>query len=94
MWLSATKGLGASYRWGDAPLATRWTAVGLRLFVRESDRKSTRLNARHSEISYAVFCLKKKKGVNEMSSNSSLLSFSISASIPDSVKRSARSSAL
>src|SRR2546430_8892063 len=29
------------------------------LFVR--DRKSTRLNSSHSQISYAVFCLKKKK---------------------------------
>src|SRR2546427_9643139 len=28
-------------------------------FVR--DRKSTRLNSSHSQISYAVFCLKKKK---------------------------------
>src|SRR2546430_4012533 len=26
-----------------------------------ADRKSTRLNSSHSEISYAVFCLKKKK---------------------------------
>src|SRR5438309_4516481 len=26
------------------------------------DRKSTRLNSSHSSISYAVFCLKKKKG--------------------------------
>src|SRR2546427_7755453 len=30
------------------------------LFVRQ-DRKSTRLNSSHSQISYAVFCLKKKK---------------------------------
>src|SRR2546430_16824185 len=29
-------------------------------FVSE-DRKSTRLNSSHSQISYAVFCLKKKK---------------------------------
>src|SRR2546427_1233510 len=29
--------------------------------VREPDRKSTRLNSSHSQISYAVFCLKKKK---------------------------------
>src|SRR2546430_15745346 len=29
--------------------------------VREQDRKSTRLNSSHSQISYAVFCLKKKK---------------------------------
>src|SRR2546427_6759296 len=28
---------------------------------REIDRKSTRLNSSHSQISYAVFCLKKKK---------------------------------
>src|SRR5688572_30897506 len=27
----------------------------------EEDRKSTRLNSSHSQISYAVFCLKKKK---------------------------------
>src|SRR2546430_10155496 len=26
----------------------------------EADRKSTRLNSSHSQISYAVFCLKKK----------------------------------
>src|SRR2546430_12364730 len=29
-----------------------------------SDRKSTRLNSSHSQISYAVFCLKKKKKNN------------------------------
>src|SRR5690349_24038053 len=29
----------------------------------QSDRKSTRLNSSHVEISYAVFCLKKKKNV-------------------------------
>src|SRR2546427_1477219 len=29
--------------------------------VRCPDRKSTRLNSSHSQISYAVFCLKKKK---------------------------------
>src|SRR3712207_8577409 len=28
---------------------------------REGDRKSTRLNSSHANISYAVFCLKKKK---------------------------------
>src|SRR2546430_7954834 len=28
------------------------------------DRKSTRLNSSHSQISYAVFCLKKKKKAN------------------------------
>src|SRR2546430_2827952 len=29
--------------------------------VERRDRKSTRLNSSHSQISYAVFCLKKKK---------------------------------
>src|SRR6266853_4850512 len=30
------------------------------------DRKSTRLNSSHSQISYAVFCLKKKKKNNNL----------------------------
>src|SRR2546430_6795476 len=29
----------------------------------DRDRKSTRLNSSHSQISYAVFCLKKKKRI-------------------------------
>src|SRR5256886_10231908 len=32
------------------------------------DRKSTRLNSSHSQISYAVFCLKKKKQLHITSS--------------------------
>src|SRR2546427_7680348 len=32
-----------------------------RTYVVGVDRKSTRLNSSHSQISYAVFCLKKKK---------------------------------
>src|SRR2546427_5970863 len=31
--------------------------------LRGRDRKSTRLNSSHSQISYAVFCLKKKKSI-------------------------------
>src|SRR5258707_11844565 len=31
------------------------------LVIDEVDRKSTRLNSSHANISYAVFCLKKKK---------------------------------
>src|SRR2546430_9810807 len=34
---------------------------GARSFEDIEDRKSTRLNSSHSQISYAVFCLKKKK---------------------------------
>src|SRR3712207_8991432 len=34
--------------------------------VVEEDRKSTRLNSSHANISYAVFCLKKKKRLKEV----------------------------
>src|SRR2546430_4588721 len=34
---------------------------GVEMLLRQQDRKSTRLNSSHSQISYAVFCLKKKK---------------------------------
>src|SRR3712207_6880878 len=33
------------------------------------DRKSTRLNSSHANISYAVFCLKKKKNTNNQHNN-------------------------
>src|SRR3712207_6008353 len=36
-------------------------AASVRNGVLEADRKSTRLNSSHANISYAVFCLKKKK---------------------------------
>src|SRR5207302_11076669 len=61
--------------WGDADVQglPRLPGVDLRLAERddrardpgplppEGDRKSTRLNSSHVKISYAVFCLKKKK---------------------------------
>src|SRR2546430_7208822 len=34
-----------------------------RVVENQLDRKSTRLNSSHSQISYAVFCLKKKKNI-------------------------------
>src|SRR3712207_6898963 len=37
------------------------SATALRMSAVGSDRKSTRLNSSHANISYAVFCLKKKK---------------------------------
>src|SRR2546427_987386 len=42
------------------------TSIGysVRYPVEPLDRKSTRLNSSHSQISYAVFCLKKKKHVH------------------------------
>src|SRR5947209_11906729 len=39
-------------------------AVLRKLLVELPDRKSTRLNSSHANISYAVFCLKKKKENN------------------------------
>src|SRR5688572_31819171 len=37
------------------------------------DRKSTRLNSSHSQISYAVFCLKKKRKIGTASSGLGIL---------------------
>src|SRR2546427_904375 len=45
--------------WSPALKAAGATHVGTH-GIRQ-DRKSTRLNSSHSQISYAVFCLKKKK---------------------------------
>src|SRR5690348_17411351 len=48
-------------RTGDSPIQRvhcRWNQN------RRRDRKSTRLNSSHPSISYAVFCLKKKKKKN------------------------------
>src|SRR3712207_7096723 len=38
-------------------------AVGAWVTAAGQDRKSTRLNSSHANISYAVFCLKKKKKI-------------------------------
>src|SRR2546427_4716016 len=57
---------GARHAWAvvseDAAHACRAPAA-----ARQGDRKSTRLNSSHSQISYAVFCLKKKKQKNKTS---------------------------
>src|SRR2546430_4664446 len=48
----------------EAGVATHEIVLSARSYAREraviADRKSTRLNSSHSQISYAVFCLKKK----------------------------------
>src|SRR3989475_2184980 len=46
---------------GCEQVAGKETKRGERPIVLNRDRKSTRLNSSHSQISYAVFCLKKKK---------------------------------
>src|SRR5690242_21209720 len=42
--------------------------LGIHLAVNMKDRKSTRLNSSHMSISYAVFCLKKKKKYSRLCS--------------------------
>src|SRR5689334_23792573 len=49
----------------DHALISLLALNGLRVSEATGDRKSTRLNSSHSSISYAVFCLKKKKKKNE-----------------------------
>src|SRR5688572_31753712 len=46
--------------WATSDAATAVAVVGVLGAGRVVDRKSTRLNSSHSQISYAVFCLKKK----------------------------------
>src|SRR2546430_5889597 len=46
---------------GGGVRAAYWAAQLLAYLEDTTDRKSTRLNSSHSQISYAVFCLKKKK---------------------------------
>src|SRR3712207_7982347 len=56
------------------PLPARARADDLAVVI--SDRKSTRLNSSHANISYAVFCLKKKNMIYHLSfSASSITSF-------------------
>src|SRR2546428_8435519 len=53
---------GGSVMWRIFPSAPKWPPI---LFKRRGlDRKSTRLNSSHDQISYAVFCLKKKKHID------------------------------
>src|SRR5690348_17568896 len=46
----------------EAVLSSRWV-------IEAQDRKSTRLNSSHPSISYAVFCLKKKKKQKKQKTN-------------------------
>src|SRR2546427_7000612 len=63
LWQSVRLGADGS-RAGNATERPHAALQCLRFFSRqELDRKSTRLNSSHSQISYAVFCLKKKKEV-------------------------------
>src|SRR5699024_11763887 len=52
----AKTGQRCGFCWPEPPIANLRT---------KKDRKSTRLNSSHVSISYAVFCLKKKKHLDE-----------------------------
>src|SRR2546430_10595675 len=56
-----------------------------------SDRKSTRLNSSHSQISYAVFCLKKKNDISAY--HAALRPVCDSQSLADTVATPRRSTA-
>src|SRR2546427_7742739 len=47
--------------WATSALERRHSLLATVTYPVSGDRKSTRLNSSHSQISYAVFCLKKKK---------------------------------
>src|SRR2546427_6111414 len=66
--------LGGAGRLAHIASGLQWLAVALQrrgnrglVSAHQPDRKSTRLNSSHSQISYAVFCLKKKKKNNRSS---------------------------
>src|SRR2546427_9483503 len=59
MWLRSSARLPLIHRLVDCARTVVKQRGGPRAAAR--DRKSTRLNSSHSQISYAVFCLKKKK---------------------------------
>src|SRR5207248_11205490 len=57
------RGTLVAVRYDSLPITERITFVDH--YVSRGDRKSTRLNSSHRTISYAVFCLKKKKTNNK-----------------------------
>src|SRR2546430_12373935 len=67
---------------------------GQRLSARvdlQQDRKSTRLNSSHSQISYAVFCLKKKKQHSNhtcVSKTDGSVTLDLTQDVPDSCSES------
>src|SRR2546430_3711727 len=62
------------------------TIMFISFFSSQQDRKSTRLNSSHSQISYAVFCLKKKKRFNVISAPTALSFSSSLINISDYLK--------
>src|SRR5260221_7822583 len=61
------RSLACMIRGGDELLGDVCHKLGVKPGGTRPDRKSTRLNSSHTVISYAVFCLKKKKKTNRRS---------------------------
>src|SRR2546430_11485557 len=55
----------------DGPYGALLPAAAGGASLAEGDRKSTRLNSSHSQISYAVFCLEKQKSEAQVISSAS-----------------------
>src|SRR3712207_7774728 len=54
-------GVAVQSKYFSVGLVVPWAEAGVGAVATQADRKSTRLNSSHANISYAVFCLKKKK---------------------------------
>src|SRR5947207_9171460 len=71
---------------GEMPMSSRWPGrIGgsIRCLPRaDEDRKSTRLNSSHTVISYAVFCLKKKRWYYIHNEDSSVLAMEANRARP------------
>src|SRR3712207_7037639 len=65
------------YRQNRFPAQLQARVAGTETWHRQehcpSDRKSTRLNSSHANISYAVFCLKKKKKTSSYNIDSTII---------------------
>src|SRR5690625_5528564 len=59
--LEKSYNIAISYLWPHYFVAEKVKATTKIAWIHTEDRKSTRLNSSHVAISYAVFCLKKKK---------------------------------
>src|SRR2546430_11596309 len=67
---------------GDRAMRLRRTAeISATMQIKE-DRKSTRLNSSHSQISYAVFCLKKNQPYIDQTSDGPHSRLTLSAELP------------
>src|SRR4051794_41436215 len=80
--------------WAAAARTRRYRCRGMgRLRQLAEDRKSTRLNSSHPSISYAVFCLKKKKAKELLDGTLQAGTYAVSGQLLDLVVLEAQSAA-